>query len=169
MGRKRNIAKTISSGKISQNNTQLEPNRREFLAGLTGAAVVAAVTGKKGMAQSKDRALNIARVAIPSSLIVMSENKISALNDGFVPENSFDRSHGLYALHGEWPSESGESWVQYDWSEPVSINKIEVYWAVDRPRPGALPGSSSLRRMHVPQSYRVLYWNGSDFVAVESA
>ena len=165
MGRKRNIAKTISSGKISQNNTQIEPNRREFLAGLTGAAVVAAVSSKTGIAQSADRALNIARVAIPSSLTVMSENKISSLNDGFVPENSFDRSHGLFALHGEWPRVSGESWVQYDWSEPVTINKIEVYWAVDRPKPGALPGSSSLHRMHVPESYRVLYWNGSDFVA----
>ncbi len=167
MGRKRHIAKTISLASIGQNNTQIEPNRREFLAGLTGAAVVAAVSGQKGMAQPKDRALNIARVAVPSSLTVMSENKISALNDGFVPENSFDRSHGLYALHGEWPSESGKSWVQYDWSEPVSINKIEVYWAVDRPKPGALPGSSSLRRMHVPQGYRILYWNGSDFVAVD--
>ncbi len=166
MGRKRKFAKTIPSGKISEKRDQIEPNRREFLAGLTGAAVVAAVTSQKGTAQSPDRILNIARVAIPSSLTVMSENKISALNDGFAPQNSFDRSHGLYALHREWPSESGESWVQYDWSEPVSINKIEVYWAVDRPRPGALPGSSSLHGMHVPQSYRLLYWNGSDFVEV---
>ncbi|MGA8727490.1 MAG: beta-L-arabinofuranosidase domain-containing protein [Terracidiphilus sp.] len=127
---------------------------------------MAAVTGQKGTAQSNDRVLNIARVAVPSSLTVVSENKISALNDGFVPENSLDRSHGLYALNPERPSESGESWVQYDWSEPVNINKIEVYWAVDRPKSGALPGSSSLRRMHVPQSYRILYWNGSDFFPV---
>ncbi len=125
-----------------------------------------AVTGQKATAQSNDRVLNIARVAVPSSMTVMSENKISALNDGFVPENSFDRSHGLYALHREWPSESGESWVQYDWAEPVNINKIEVYWAVDRPKPGALPGSSSMRQTHVPESYRILYWNGSDFVPV---
>ena len=89
----------------------------------------------------------------------MSENKISALNDGFVPENSFDRSHGFYALHREWPSEGKVVGVQSYWSERVSINKIEVYWAVDRPRPGRLPGSSSLHGMHVPQSYRLLIGN----------
>ena len=166
MDKKQRISKTIPAVKSSGNHNQLEPNRREFLAGLTGAAVLAAVTGQKGTAQSNDRVLNIARVAVPSSLTVVSENKISALNDGFVPENSLDRSHGLYALNPERPSESGESWVQYDWSEPVNINKIEVYWAVDRPKSGALPGSSSLRRMHVPQSYRILYWNGSDFFPV---
>ena len=166
MDKKQRISKTIPAVKSSGNHNQREPNRREFLAGLTGAAVVAAVTGQKGTAQSNDRVLNIARVAVPSSLTVVSENKISALNDGFVPENSLDRSHGLYALNPERPSESGESWVQYDWSEPVNINKIEVYWAVDRPKSGALPGSSSLRRMHVPQSYRILYWNGSDFFPV---
>ena len=99
------------------------------------------------MAQSPDQALNIARVAIPSSLTVMSENKISALNDGFVPENSFDRSHGLYALHRDWPSEAAKSWVQYDWSEPVNVNKVEVYWAVDRPRPGRIAGQRSWRRI----------------------
>ena len=100
-----------------------ESNRREFLAGLTGTAVVAAFSGAKGLAQIQDRSLNIARVAIPSSLTITSENKISAINDGFMPESSFDRSHGLYALHGEWQTESGKSWVQYDWSEQVNINK----------------------------------------------
>ena len=38
---------------------------------------------------------------------------------------------------------------------------------MDRPEPGALPGSSSLRGMHVPQSYRILYWDGNDFVQVK--
>ncbi len=145
---------------------QLESSRREFLAGLTGAAVVTAVTGPKGVAQSPDRAINIARVAVPSSFIVSSENKISSLNDGFTPENSFDRSHGVYGVHRDWENESAASpWVQYDWSESVKIDKMEVYWAVDHPRPGALPGSH-WPTIHVPQSYRILYWNGSDFVPV---
>ncbi len=143
-----------------------ELNRREFLAGVTGAAVAAALGSQMAGAQSSEHALNIARVAVPSSLTIMSENKISALNDGFVPENSFDHSHGIYAVHREWPSESGESWVQYDWSEPVNLNKVEVYWAVERPKTGALPGSSSLHWMQVPKSYRVMYWNGTDFVPV---
>ena len=146
---------------------QVEPNRREFLAGLTGAAALVALGDQKSIAQTGEYSVNVARVAVPSSLTMMSENKISALNDGFAPENSFDRSHGLYVLHHEWSSESSATWVQYDWTEPVHLNKVEVYWAVDHPKPGALPGSSSLHWMHLPQSYRILYWNGSEFVPVE--
>ena len=98
----------------------------------------------------------------------MSESKISAVNDGFIPESSTVGSHGLYALHAEWQTESGKTWVRYDWSEQSpNINKIEVYWAVDHLKPGALPGTSSLHGMHVPQSYRVLYWDGNDFVPVK--
>ena len=29
-----------------------------------------------------------------------------------------------------------DSWVQYDWTDPVSVNKVDIYWAVDRPLPG---------------------------------
>lgn len=96
---------------------------------------------------------------------MQSENKISALNDGFVPENSFDRSHALYALW-TW-SESGErsTWVQYEWDEAVHIDKVDVYWAVDRPRPAAIPGSGNAQ-ISVPESYRIFYWNGKDFAPV---
>ena len=68
----------------------------------------------------------------------------------------------------EGQAEDGEPWVQYEWSEPVNINKVEVYWAVDHPRPGAIPGSR-WPTIHVPQSYRILYWNGTDFVPVNQA
>jgi uncharacterized protein len=166
MDRNEHPVESSAAGQKSGND--IESNRREFLAGLTGTAVVVAFSGANGLAQAPDRALNVARVAIPSSLTITSENKISALNDGFTPENSFDRSHGVYALYREWPKESGETWVQYEWSEPVNINKVEVYWAVDHPRPGALPGSH-WPTIHVPQSYRILYWNGSDFVPVSQA
>jgi hypothetical protein len=166
MDRNQHAGESNPAGEKTGND--FESNRREFLAGLTGTAVVTAFSGAKGLAQAPDRALNVARVAIPSSLTITSENKISALNDGFTPENSFDRSHGVYALHREWPKESGETWVQYEWSEPVNIDRVEVYWAVDHPRPGALPGSH-WPSIHVPQSYRILYWTGTDFVPVNQA
>ncbi len=143
----------------------LEPNRREFLAGLGGVVALSALSATSGFAQVPDSALNVARVAIPKSQFIMSENKISALNDGFMPENSFDRSHALYALSVERSSDDRASWVQYEWSEPVDINKVEIYWAADHPRPGALPGSRG-PRIQPPVSYRILYWNGSDFVPV---
>src|SRR5215471_17495050 len=143
----------------------LVPSRREFLAGLGGAAVWTALGTTRAFAQTAESALNIARVAIPTSRFMMSENKISALNDGFTPENSFDRTHALYALWAERSSNERTSWVQYEWSEPVNINKVEVYWAVDHPRPGTLPGSGG-PRIQAPLSYKILYWNGSDFVPV---
>ena len=85
MGRKQQIVETISAAKSSGDHYQLESNRREFLLGLTGAAAAAAFAGQKGIAQSTDHALNIAQVAVPSSLTIVSENKISAVNDGFMP------------------------------------------------------------------------------------
>jgi uncharacterized protein len=152
-----------------------EPSRREFLAGLAGAAVLTAVDSRRVLAQNGSQTVNVARVAVPSSRTMLSENKISALNDGLVPENSFDRSHGLYALHADGPNiytpNSGQHdhpWVQYEWPAAVKIGRIEIYWAVDHPVAGAIPGSASLRRIHVPQSYRILYWNGNDFAPVQN-
>ena len=165
----KDIQETFSASPSIENQLQGEPNRREFLAGLTGIVALTALTGTKGMTQEASRALNIARVAVPSSLTPLSENKISALNDGFAPENSSDRSHGIYALRREESNELTSSWVQYEWTERVNVNKVEVYWAIDHPKPGAIPGSSSLQRMQVPQNYRILYWNESDFVPVPQA
>jgi DUF1680 family protein len=153
------------SKNLAINAAGIEPNRREFLTGLGGAALWAALRTNGAFAQVPDSTLNLARVAIPTSRFMMSENKISALNDGFTPENSFDRMHALYALWAEHSSNERTSWVQYEWSEPVSINKIDVYWAVDHPRPGTLPGSGG-PRIQAPVSYKILYWNGSDFVPV---
>src|SRR5580698_4538317 len=143
----------------------MEPSRREFLAGAGAAAVWTALGASRSFAQAPENALNIARVAIPTSRFMMSENKISALNDGFTPENSFDRTHALFALWAERSSDKRTSWVQYEWSVPVNINKVETYWAVDHPRPGTLPGSGG-PRIQAPVSYTVLYWNGNDFVPV---
>jgi len=106
---------------------QVEPSRREFITGLTGAAVLTAMNGPKSIAQTADNALNVARVAVPSSFTFTSENKISALNDGFAPANSFDRTHGVYAVRRDLSITSSEPWVQYEWSEPVTVDKIEVY------------------------------------------
>jgi uncharacterized protein len=145
-----------------------DPSRREFLAGLGGAAVVTALSGPKVFAQAPDTTLNVARVAVPSSRSLMSENKISALNDGFVPADSFDRTHALYSLWVNRSASERDSWVQYEWSEPVSVNKVEVYWAVDRPRPGAIPGSA-WPVLQAPQSCRILYWNGNEFAPVSQA
>ncbi|HXS75874.1 MAG TPA: beta-L-arabinofuranosidase domain-containing protein [Terracidiphilus sp.] len=142
-----------------------DPTRRDFLAGLGGAALATALSSSRGFGETSTSALNVARVAVPSSRSLMSENKISALNDGFSPADSFDRVHTIYALWVDHSDGEHASWVQYEWSEPVSLDKVEVYWAVDRPRPKAIPGSGG-PRIQVPESCRILYWNGSEFIPV---
>ena len=153
-----------SSSQPNENGFQVEASRRQFLAGLAGTAVLAGLTRTDAVAQAPQEVVNIARVAVPSSFSFTSENKVSALNDGFVPSDSYDRSHGIYALHSE-PWRNEQPWVQYEWSEPVTVNKVEVYWAVDHQRPGAIPGSS-WPVLQVPESYRILYWSGTEFAPV---
>lgn len=147
----------------------MKTNRRSFLSGAAGAAVVASLKPSQMLAQSSESVLNLAKVAVPSSLLVTSENKITALNDGAVPTDSRDRSHGLYAIRHAWGNEDDSAhWVQYTWSEPVTINKADVYWAVDAPRSAGFRGSEA-RLLAAPVSYQLQYWNGSAFVPVPNA
>ena len=112
--------------------------------------------------------VNIARVAVPTSLTIASENKISALNDGFAPENSFDRSHGLYALCGRSVNAAGSpaGCNMTGASRSTSTRSKSTGPSIVRV-PGALPGSYGPPD-RCAESYRILYWNGSDFVPVNS-
>ncbi len=142
-------------------------DRRRFLQGCAGTALLAGARGPRAWAQAADdKAVNLARVAVATSLTTTSENKISALNDGFLPANSHDRSNGAYALRGEWEQrDAPPQWIQYAWSRPVAIHRVDVYWAIDPPRPKGIAGSE-WGRVVAPRAYRILYWNGSDFVPV---
>ncbi|MGA8672333.1 MAG: beta-L-arabinofuranosidase domain-containing protein [Terracidiphilus sp.] len=162
----RDFCTKSAAGEPVDQQASVGTSRREFMGALGSAAVLTALAGRGVSAQTTEGPVNVARVAIPTARTMQSENKISALNDGFEPENSFDRSHALYALW-TW-NESGDrtNWVQYEWGEPVNVNKVEVYWAVDRPGAAAIPGSAR-PQIQTPESYRILYWNGSDFVPVD--
>ena len=142
-------------------------DRRTFLTGVAGSAVLAGVTGSQAFADSKAAAaLNLARVAVPSSFVTTSENKVSALNDGFPPSSSRDRSKGSYAIRRDEEEAGGvDPWVQYSWSKPISTGQVDVYWAIDPPRSNAPPGGG-FSRMAAPESYRILYWDGSAFLPV---
>jgi uncharacterized protein len=129
-------------------------NRRHFLAGVAGAALLSAVDRSKALAAvTGDVTVNLAKVATPTASYVSGDTKVSALNDGFNPNNSRDQSHGTY---GNWPRTEPQ-WVQYEWSKPVTTNHVDVYWWVDN---GGIK---------MPASYRVSYWNGSEFVPVANA
>ena len=95
---------------------------------------------------------NIALVATPSTSYVSGDTSTSALNDGIEPQRSRDRRRGSY---GNWPRQNTQ-WVQYDWDKAVSTKKIDVYWWDDR------------RGVRLPSAARLLFWNGSEFVPVQT-
>ena len=70
---------------------------------------------------------NLAGVAKASTSYVSPHETIDALNDGFDPKHSNDKSHGAY---GNWPRKDIQ-WVQYEWTQPISTAKIAVYWFDD--------------------------------------
>lgn len=116
-------------------------------------AAVAVLLAAGFAASSAAEPANLAIVATPSTSYVSGHEKLEAINDGAVPANSHDKSHGTY---GNWPR-TGTQWVQYDWSQPAFINGVQVYWFTD---------DGGLR---FPNEARLKYWNGSEFVPVPGA
>ncbi|HUT47274.1 MAG TPA: hypothetical protein VMX36_13400, partial [Sedimentisphaerales bacterium] len=119
---------------------------------LVGAAVVLSCNALAQDSAEPDSGVNLAVVAEPSCSYVSGDTSLTALNDEYNPTNSRDRRRGSY---GNWPRR-GIQWVQYDWSRPISTNKIDVYWWDDR------------RGVRLPKACRLLYWNGGDFVPVSN-
>ena len=95
---------------------------------------------------------NIALVAASSTSYVSGHEKLSALNNGYDPKNSNDKSHGAY---GNWPR-NGTQWVEYEWSRPISTSKMDVYWFDD--------GGG----VRLPKTYLLKYWDGQQFVSVNN-
>ncbi len=96
---------------------------------------------------------NLALIAKPTTSFVSGHETLAALNDGFTPENSSDKRHGAY---GNWPRK-GTQWVQYEWSQPISTRKMDVYWFDDN------------RGVRLPKACRLLRWDGTAFVPVAGA
>jgi len=101
---------------------------------------------------SPDSGVNLAVVAGQSSSYVSGDTTLKALNDEYNPKSSRDRRRGSY---GNW-NRTGTQWVQYEWSQPISTRKINVYWWDDR------------RGVRLPEACRLLFWDGEDFVPVRN-
>src|SRR5579872_4941416 len=99
-------------------------NRRTFLKGAASVALLTAVGRSGEIALADSGPINLAPVATPSASYTTGGMKPSAMNDGFTPLNSTDIGHGSY---GNWPKIDTQ-WVQYDWSQPITTDKIDVYW-----------------------------------------
>jgi DUF1680 family protein len=118
-----------------------------------GVVLPAAAAPGPGAPPDAGPAVNLAVVAAASTSYVSGHETLAALNDGFDPAHSNDKRHGAY---GNWPR-TGTQWVQYDWSQPVSTNRIDVYWFDDR------------RGVRLPRACRLTYWDGGRFVPVPNA
>ncbi|MHC4168939.1 MAG: glycoside hydrolase family 127 protein [Planctomycetota bacterium] len=96
--------------------------------------------------------VNLAAVAEPSSSYVSGDTSLAALSNENEPRSSRDRPSRAY---GNWPRR-GTQWVQYEWSRPISTNKVDVYWWDDN------------RGVRLPKACRLLYWDGGSFVPVKN-
>jgi len=96
---------------------------------------------------------NLALGATPSTSHVSPWETLAAINDGFTPANSQDDSNGAY---GNWP-ETGVEWVQYDFDQEYTIDRVAVYWWDDN------------QGIDLPSASSVQYLSGSQFVNVSNA
>ena len=101
-------------------------------------------------AQAAPPDTNLALVAEAATSYVSPHETIRALNDGYAPRDSNDKSHGAY---GNWPRKDPQ-WVQYEWSQPISTKRVDVYWFDDR------------GGVRLPKECRLKYWDGNAFVPV---
>jgi DUF1680 family protein len=116
------------------------------------ATVIAPLGTAVAQSDSTAAGVNLAVVAQPSTSYVSGDTSLTALSNEDNPRNSRDRRRGSY---GNWPRR-GTQWVQYDWSQPISTNKVDVYWWDDR------------RGVRLPKACRLLYWDGSELVPVKN-
>jgi DUF1680 family protein len=104
-------------------------------------------------AASKDDAVNLALFATPRTSFVSGHESLDAINDGFEPRGVGDHSHGCY---GNWPK-TGTQWVEYEWPQPVTTRRVEVYWWDDN------------RGVRLPKACRLSWWDGKNFLPVKDA
>ncbi len=72
--------------------------------------------------------VNLALGATVSTDYCSPWEKLTAVNDGFTPTSSSDNSHGKY---GNWYSGGEWRYLRYDFPEPTTVAKSEIYWFTD--------------------------------------
>ncbi|MFA4029217.1 MAG: hypothetical protein GDYSWBUE_002026 [Candidatus Fervidibacterota bacterium] len=80
---------------------------------------------------------------------------VEALHDGLLPKSSNDHSIPRWTA---WDHRGTVEWVQYTFAKPIRISGCEVYWFDDEPIGGC----------RVPQSWKVLWWDGEKWREVQN-
>ncbi len=91
---------------------------------------------------------NLAFVAKPTSSS-RGATMLTWLNDSLLPNNNGSGNRQLQRLSVQW--------VQYEWTQLVSIRKIAVFWW------------NYKNSIKLPSAYRLLYWDGNNFIPVKNA
>lgn len=74
---------------------------------------------------------NLALFGVPTTSFVSGWESLAAVNDGFEPTDSGDRSHPVY---GNWNGDADygkTNWVQYEWEKFNTIQSVSIYWFSD--------------------------------------
>ncbi|MCI2956239.1 Ig-like domain-containing protein [Agromyces atrinae] len=94
---------------------------------------------------------NVALLATPTASVTAGWNSVDGLNDDVRPTSSGDVTPNDNAnVWGAWP-EIGSQWVQYDWSEPVTIGQLGVYFVSNLDGAGV--------GIAVPKEWKAEYWD----------
>jgi DUF1680 family protein len=123
-------------------------SRRDLIVGASASGLMG-----QAPAASAHAPVNLALVARSTCAGPSTRDKLAALNSGFMPPNSRDRSHEV------WESVLGHDgqWVEYRWPQPVQTDRIDVYWGWDE------------WDTKLPASARVLWWDGNAWQPVRAA
>lgn len=84
-------------------------------------------------------------------------DSVEALNDQVEPKHSADESIPRFTW---WDHRGTGEWVQYDFRRAVTVSAVAVYWWDER---------SIQRHCRVPQSWRLLYRQGQEWIPVRGA
>ena len=94
----------------------------------TGSAALFQVLFVPAPMASSALSMTVFSCASAATSFCSGHETLAAINNGYAPKHSDDKSHGAY---GNWPR-TGTQWVQYDWSQPITTRAMDVYWFDDR-------------------------------------
>lgn len=97
------------------------------------------------------------RKAIPATAShVFQSDTVDALSDGIIPSHSGDLTIPRFTW---WEHKGGTEWVEYDLPATKMVDQAQVYWFDDQGSHG---------ECRVPESWRILYWDGKSWIPVQA-
>ena len=115
------------------------------------AGNVSAIEERTVPASDGNHRRNVALLATPTASVTAGWNRVTGLNDDVQPTSSDDVTpNDNLNVWGAWP-EIGQQWVQYDWSEPVTIGELGTYFISNLDDAGL--------GIDVPKAWSAEWWN----------